>query len=113
MTCGDLSDEPQPFDLKLHEAFSRGINWGAIVFLDEEKEYVYSRDRHIEKRNYLTPILLRHLETSKNLTIVTVTHPKNTEKAFMGHMQLSLRLPDISFENQKVLWRKAIESVPW
>ena len=111
MTCGDLGEEPESFDLKLHETFMRGINWGAIILLDEVEEYVYRRTRHTMKRNYLTPILLRHLQTSESLTIITMTQIDDTDEAFMGRIQLPWRLPDISFEYQQQLWRKAIGSI--
>lgn len=113
MTCGDLGDEPELLDLRLHETFLRGINWGAIVLLDEVDEYVYSRSRYHTKRSYLTPILLRHLKTSESLTIITMTHADKFEDAFMGHLQLSLQLPDFSFKDQKDIWIKAIDSVPF
>ncbi|KAK7962627.1 P-loop containing nucleoside triphosphate hydrolase protein [Apiospora aurea] len=112
MNCGDLGDEPESFDLKLHETFLRGINWGAIILLDEVDEYVYSRDRHNTKRNYLLPILLRHLETSQSLTIITMTHTEDAEPAFLGRLHWSLHLPGFGFADQKHLWIKAFDSIP-
>ncbi|KAK8043659.1 P-loop containing nucleoside triphosphate hydrolase protein [Apiospora rasikravindrae] len=112
MNCGDLGDEPDSFDLRLHETFLRGINWGAIILLDEVDEYVYSRDRHTMKRNYLLPILLRHLETSQSLTIITMTHTEDAEPAFLGHLHWSLHLPGLEFPDQKHLWKKAFKSIP-
>ncbi|KAK7985313.1 P-loop containing nucleoside triphosphate hydrolase protein [Apiospora saccharicola] len=112
MTCGDLGDEPSSFDLRLHETFLRGISWGAIVLLDEVDEYVYSRNRYNNKRCYLTPILLRHLETSESLTIITMTQTEEAEGSFIGRSEWPMHLPDFSFEDQQKVWHKTIDSIP-
>lgn len=112
MTCGDLGDEPESFDLRLRETFLRGINWGAIILLDEVGEYVYNRDRFTTKRNILTPILLRHLETSESLTVVTMTDTEYIDEAFMGHIHWRLHLPGFSFQDQQEFWLEAFSSIP-
>ncbi|KAK6820891.1 hypothetical protein PG987_015291 [Apiospora arundinis] len=111
MTCGDLGDDPESFDLKLHEMFLRGINWGAIVLLDAVDDYVYSRNRMARRRNYLAPILLRHLETSESLNIITITDALQADEAFLGRLHLSLHLEDFTFNCQKRLWRQAFKSI--
>lgn len=110
-SCADLGTEPDIAEQRLHEALLRGVNWGAIVLLDDADLFIHRRDVHDMKRNALVTIFLHHLEYSEGIHFITSNKTCVFDLALMSRTHLIVQLPDFSFEAQQWIWRQFIVGI--
>ncbi|KAM0806761.1 putative AAA+ ATPase domain-containing protein [Seiridium cardinale] len=108
VTSGDLGFDPDVLERKLAEALLRAANWNAILLLDEADVFVQKRDFHDFRRNSIVSIFLRHLDYSEALLFMTTNRIDGIDPAFESRVNMKLRLPDFSFDEQKEIWNNLI-----
>ncbi|KAF3770078.1 P-loop containing nucleoside triphosphate hydrolase protein [Cryphonectria parasitica EP155] len=110
---GDLGVEPDVLGQRLEEAFLRAANWKAILLLDHAGTLIAKRHSNWTfHHNSSVSVFLRHLDHSKGLILITSTpSPLGLDPDFESRLNMLLPFPNFTFEAQKFVWRKLIDSL--
>ncbi|KAF3009105.1 hypothetical protein E8E14_009766 [Neopestalotiopsis sp. 37M] len=112
VTTGDLGVEPNMFDQKLHETFTRAANWNAMVLLDDVDLYACERVGYNHEQSALLPTFMRRLEYSDCLTFISMISWNDADPALRSRIHLAISFPMFSFASQQEIWLRFIKSLP-
>jgi hypothetical protein len=103
--------EPNEFDQRLQETFTRAANWNAMVLLDDVDLYGCDRGGYNHEHSALLPTFMRHLEYADCLTFISMLSLGKADPAFPSRIHFAVSFKAFEFSSQKEIWLRLIQGL--